>query len=78
MAEQITKKDLENYQTAVIDAVDSKIDAVDSKIVSLRQDMAAGFEEAKRERDELKESIRNLTNTLDHFLFNKCSVSVLV
>ena len=62
--EDVLDTKLEQHQAALIGALDHKFRVIDQHFASINEQ----FAEAKRERDELRESIRELTVTLDAFL----------
>ena len=68
MADSITKKDLEQYQKVIIDAVDFKFQKIDSNFQALEVHIDQRFQKVEEEIAELRSEIKNLTITLDNFV----------
>jgi predicted nuclease with TOPRIM domain len=71
MSDSVTKQDLQELRISISKDTDTKVSqAVDdlSEIMqSMMQQISGEFDKAREERNELRESIDRLTNTLDGF-----------
>ncbi|MDP3935113.1 MAG: hypothetical protein Q8Q46_02785 [Candidatus Giovannonibacteria bacterium] len=68
MADSITKKDLEQYQKVVIDAVDFKFQKIDSNFRSLEVHIDQRFEQLEKRMDSFDQKLEKLAITLDNFV----------